>query len=328
MRFGGIFFIFTLLCIFVPSSCTFVEMSVHVIYHSRRISNKSIRTSFSEAFDLEKCVFWATTSEKTGFDCANEAIKRGARLLVAVGGDGTVNEVGQAIVKAQVKDPELKIRMGILPRGSANDLVKSLNISNNIRDLAQWIRDEQTFQMDVGVLHHDKSEYYFFNAMDAGMGADAIQFIEKLPRRIGSKLAYQIGILKSMACYQNRRMRMVMDGQILDGNFRVNIISNGNFIGQGHCVSPEGCMDDGYLEVLCVGDVTVWDYIKQIPKLKRQEYIDHPLVTYYKVREIEIMGDAYTELDGEFGPKLPVKISVLPRALEVFSPLKQGSPIP
>ena len=117
-------------------------------------------------------------------------------------------------------------------------------------------------------------------------------------------------------------MRLVLDGEVVDGFFRMVIVSNGRFIGEGHCVAPGGCLDDGLLEVLSVGDVTLFDYIKQLPRLKRAEYINHPQVFYRTVREVELFGDALTELDGEYGPPLPVKITVLPKVLSVYAPIE------
>ena len=76
--------------------------------------------------------------------------------------------------------------------------------------------------------------------------------------------------------------------------------------------------DDGILEIICVGDISLFDYLKQLPKLKKGEKIDHPEVHYFSSPWVEISGKSRLEKDGEMGGELPVRVECLPRVLEVL----------
>ncbi len=80
-------------------------------------------------------------------------------------------------------------------------------------------------------------------------------------------------------------------------------------------VAPMAVIDDGFFELIILGDISITDYMKYLPKIKRGETIDHPEVHYHQISNIKISGESCIEMDGELGKDLPVEISVVSKAI-------------
>ena len=257
------------------------------------------------------------------------ALARGAATnndyLIAVGGDGTVNEVANGALQSGVDLPTL----GILAYGTANDLVRTLGLRGDVDELVTLLASDRRQAIDVGSIRYRDAEgseqsRYFLNAADIGIGAEVVRHLNNRQRFVGSNLHYLRSIIASLRAYQHRELS-VRSNTGLDwrGRSLALVAGNGRYFGSGLCVAPGARLDDGELFVTLVGDASTWDFMRNLSRLKRGTPLNHPEVHYYQARSLTVEHRdqvAPVEVDGELLGYTPVQIDLIPRRLEILMP--------
>ena len=233
--------------------------------------------------------------------------------VVALGGDGTINECIQGIMRSE-RDPFFTA----IPLGSGNDLSRSIHFPDNPEELASQINEMKTLSCDVCSVKYGVEEEYFINIADAGFGPAVVDRVERMPRWLGANLRFSFGILRTFLSYKKRQLSVNGEGFEWNGKSMIIAVANGKYFGSGLCIAPMARVDDGVLEVICVGDISLLDYLKQLPKLKKGQKIDHPEVHYFRSPWVKISGQSRLEKDGEMGGELPVRIECMEKVLEVW----------
>ena len=245
--------------------------------------------------------------------------------LVAVGGDGTVNEVLNGAMLAGGTPPPL----GVLAYGTANDLARTMQIHGSVHELIALLAGDTRHPIDVGLLHCTDSENpskqrYFLNAADIGIGAEVVRHLQDRRHLVGSNLHYLRSIISSLRAYEHRELRVTSDlGLDWTGRSLALVAGNGRYCGSGLCVAPGARLDDGELLVTLVGDASTWDFLRNLGHLKRGELLEHPAVSYHNAHSLSVEHQdqpARVEVDGELLGFTPLQIEVLPRAVEFLMP--------
>ena len=249
---------------------------------------------------------------------AAEAARRGHDRVIVIGGDGTVQEVVNGLLSAD--EPA---SMGIVPLGSGNDLARSLALPGELGSAWRTAVGHATRWIDVARARNAAGVERLF-ASAGGIGFDA-QVAAAMAERSGwqvGRAGYLLTTLTELRRFENRRVRLTIDGASVIGDVLFVAIANGVFYGGGMRIAPGALLDDGRLDVCVVGDISRLTVLRQLPNLYRGTHVDHPAVSMRSGAVIEADGDGDTRihLDGEPFGSLPLHVTVRHRALAVAAP--------
>jgi diacylglycerol kinase (ATP) len=243
-----------------------------------------------------------------------EMAARGCAIVVAIGGDGTINEVASGIVRSGAR-----VVLGLVPSGHGSDLVRTLSIPSDPDRAMERVYAGQIKTIDVGQATFDSGEVrYFLNV--AGLGFDSIvaetMVGTKLP---GSTLPYIVGLVKAMRLYKNTPVRVEGEHGNYVGPALSVIVANARYFGGGMQIAPMADMQDGLLDAAVLGDISKADLIRQVPRVYRGKHIDHPKFHHVPAKSLRVTAERplRVQLDGELGPATPVTFSVIPGGIDI-----------
>lgn len=297
---------------------------------NRKIKNfdtieKDISRHFSD-LDFE---FFISQYPKHFFNLPPELFQHENLHLIAVGGDGTVHEIINGIIQYYTENSMVdwrfisKIKLGVYPKGSGNDFVKSSKV-HSLTSLKQSILNGSGKMIDIGEAKFHSELYapekrYFMNIADAGMGAKVVEKMRNFPSFWGSKLSYFWNVTTTFFTYQKVQVEAQFDNQEWKGKIMNFAIANGKYFGNGLGISPDAETDDGLFHISIIGNVGFWDYVKNLSRVKRARKIQHPQVFYYTCKEIMLSSSETqkvgVEMDGELVGYLPMEIVNQPKRL-------------
>jgi YegS/Rv2252/BmrU family lipid kinase len=236
--------------------------------------------------------------------------------VVAVGGDGTVNEVANGLLLGGGT-----CALGVIPAGRGSDFARTLRVSRNVAEAITAFGKRTARRVDVGrVDYADGTSRFFVNA--AGLGFDGtVAEIATATRLPGSTLPYLHGVIGAILRYRNVPVTIEADGRRATGRACSVIVSNTPFVGGGMKLAPSADIADGLLDLAVLGDLTKLDLIRNVPKVYRGTHVDDPKFTHSLVRRvrIETTSPILVQLDGELAGHPPVTFSVEPGALTVMT---------
>lgn len=237
----------------------------------------------------------------------------GANLVIAVGGDGTINEVTNGLL-ASGRKPTL----GIVAVGHGSDFARTVGTSKNVELAIAAACSLRPRPIDAGQARFaDGSTRAFLNV--AGLGFDAI-VAERVggSRLPGSNLPYLSAALRTLTSFRNIPIHITVDGTTIETRAVFAQIANARFMGGGFKIAPMAEIDDGWLDLALVGDLAKGDLLKNLPKVYSGGHVDHPKFTHRTMRSAHISSDepAKVQLDGEIVGTTPVTFSVLPGAVQ------------
>jgi YegS/Rv2252/BmrU family lipid kinase len=247
-------------------------------------------------------------------------------VVVAVGGDGTTNEVVNGLI-----DEEGAIRpgvaLGVMPGGTGSDFPRSLGVPHSLKEAAAVLVRGRRWEVDVGrarYLGFDgvPATRYFINEAEVGMGAAVCQALERSPRRFGGAVAFLWAIVMTMIRYREHPVSLSVDGAPAEVMFLNNAwIANGSFSGAGIRSAPRARLDDGLLDLVRVGRAGPLARIRGLLKLRSGAFVDLPHVDYRTVRCVEAIAETPVpvETDGEPVGTVPATFDLLPARLPVIS---------
>jgi YegS/Rv2252/BmrU family lipid kinase len=246
--------------------------------------------------------------------------------IIAVGGDGTLNEVVNGVMLYHEEYPSQNLpTIGVLPLGTANDFVKSINHKRGIDELLALIKSKQYQQIDIGKLQCfdedrvSKITHYFINIADVGFGAHVVHKTNSSNSLLGANFKYTKAILSTFLSYKPKQLTMRFDDKPEETNNVLSLIfANGKYFASGLGIAPHAQLSDGKLAITQVGNVSMFDFLLHIGTLKKGEKITHKEAKYFKATRIKVSSDdedSAVEADGEFIGYLPLKVNVLPLAI-------------
>lgn len=257
-------------------------------------------------------------------ELAWQGIERGCDLIVAVGGDGTINEVVNGIKDAEASLGR-RARLGIIPLGTGSDFIKTLDgvDANDIAGGVRRIAAGAPRSIDLGrVQVADGDARYFINAV--GMGLDAQVAAESLKlTRLKGMAVYLVAIIRALANYRAHPMTVEYDGQHLRRRLLFASIANGRCQGAGFWLTPSALVDDGVLDLCLVDNMRLDQIIRYIPRLMEGTHTSLKQVTMGRARSIRVACSTPVPVatDGEVISLAARDITVeaLPAALDVLA---------
>jgi len=269
-----------------------------------------------------------TESSGAATAMARELLEQGFDLIIAVGGDGTVNEVANGFIRDdRAIRPEACL--GLLPLGTGGDFQRTLGISPRAEEAIEILATGQPLRIDLGKAtlqgpDHAPLSRYFVNLASFGMGGEVALRAHSAPRYLGGTFAFLWATFRAFLSYRGRRVRIELDGE--PGRLSAVVtnvaIGNGRYHGGGMHPCPTAVLNDGVLEVTLIEYLSLFELARDIRILYSENIYRHPKVHHYRARKILAEADSPTqvEVDGEPLGTLPLEVEVLPERLSVIAP--------
>lgn len=294
------------------------------VFHGKFNGTKQvehIKTLFSAGYDIS---FLFSEYAGHATPLARQAIVDGAQIVVAVGGDGTNNEVANGVMQAG--NPAVK--MGLLPNGTGNDFAKTVKVTDSAETLKAMIESNSIRPIDLGRLSYKDEKgadasCYFINITDVGLGGYIAQKIAGSGKWLGAFITFQKAIISTFLTYKHMHVKATADGFTYDGRVLSYIIANGKYFGAGMGIAPGADPTDGKFEIVLGAEISLWDYLTNLGKVRKTQKIIHPQMTYHNASRVTIEAPEPLpiDMDGEFIGYTPLKVEVVPGALNFICPL-------
>ena len=257
-------------------------------------------------------------------DLAREAANTNYRYIIAVGGDGTVNEVVNGILCST--NPNNTI-LGIVSTGTTCSFTRSLSIPRDYVRSCILLANQSSLSIDVGIVEYtskgQRLRRFFVNEADIGFGATVVEASKKFTNYFGRSINYLphiVGGLSSLVSYKSKHITVHVEDKIENiYDCAMLVVANGTHFGGGMQIAPEAKPNDGLMDVVIFGDMSKSELLKVWPMTYKGRHVSHEKVRMLKVKKIDIQCDdtILVEADGELLGEGPVSFSVVPSALKI-----------
>jgi YegS/Rv2252/BmrU family lipid kinase len=270
-----------------------------------------------------------TTGPRDATRLAREALKSGAERVIAFGGDGTVNEVVNGFFE-DGKPIAPNASFGLIPYGTGGDFRRTVDLPLATVDAAQVIANNHTKKIDVGMLDlttrdGGRERRMFANIASFGVSGVVDRLVNESGKKLG-RLSFALATARATWSYKNQRVQLLLDGKDrVEMTINTVAVANGKFFGGAMMVAPEAQLDDGYFDVIAMGDLTFADLVKSGRRLYKGTHLSMDKVTSRRARVVDAQpidpnGIVELDVDGECPGRLPARFELLPGALSMIVP--------
>ena len=260
-------------------------------------------------------------------ELARNLLRGGCDRIIGVGGDGTFNEIANGFLEnGRPVRPEACL--GLVPAGTGGDLRRTLGIPGGAAAAIEALAGGVPRRIDVGRVAfqaHEggRRERYFLNLTSFGMGGEVSALSRNAFTVLGGKAAFFWATLRVILVYAGREVCLTLDGKDAGTHRVLNVaVGNGLYHGGGMYVCPDAELDDGWLDITVIEELSLLTLLRDLRYLYNGRIYDHPKCRRFRARHIVAAASETTriEVDGEPLGRLPVEIDVLPCAIRVIVP--------
>ena len=237
---------------------------------------------------------------------AAESDSGGHDRVVAVGGDGTVQEVVNGLMAGGSR-----AALGIVPLGSGNDLARSLGLPRDLgRSVDAALGDAETWIDLLHATNGDGRARWFASAGGVGFDAQVAEAMSRHRTRNPGRAGYLVTTFRELRRFENRRLGITLDGRRSERDVLFLAVANGPYYGGGMHVAPGASLDDGRFDLCIVGDISRLTAVRQLANLYRGTHIRHPQVDVARGAHLVVDSAVATRihLDGEPFGSLPLEV--------------------
>lgn len=256
----------------------------------------------------------ATTGAGDATKAARIAVERKYDIVIAAGGDGTINEVVNGLA-----EQEFRPKLGIVPTGTTNDFARALHIPRDVEAAIDIIIKGETIPVDIGRMN-DK---YFINIAGGGKLTELTYEVPSKLKTMLGQLAYYLKGIEMLPSFKATEVSIEYDGKLFEGEAMLFLVGLTNSVGGFEKLAPHSSINDGLFSLLILTKTNLADFIRVASLALKGEHINDPRVIYTKANRIKVRSEDKVQLnlDGEYGGLLPAEFVNLYRHLEVFVPL-------
>lgn len=254
-----------------------------------------------------------TTEEDPGKELAKKAADEGAELVIAAGGDGTIHAVAGGLIGTEST-------LGIIAIGTMNNLARSLQIPEEIKQACRVIAQGEIKRVDVGQIN----EHVFLEV--AGIGLEAALFPAAEEIKTASVLSTTRGVVEGifkLFTFRPARMKITLDDHKSRSYHAIQVtICNSPSYGAHLQVAPEALMDDGLLDVVIYKNFSKLEYIRHAISISQRRRTLQPGISRYRCKSLQVTGDEPIEFHADGIPHgyTPASVKVVAGALRVRIP--------
>ncbi|MEP6901944.1 MAG: diacylglycerol kinase family protein [Actinomycetota bacterium] len=321
----------------MKKSSDHVNAALPLVIVNPKSAGGATRTRWAERASDFRAHFGAfqvafTKKHGDGISLALRGARQGRKFIIACGGDGTINEVANGILQSGAD-----IEFGILPSGTGGDFRRTIGIPNDTREAGVALRDGVTKQIDVGkitFLNHDGVQVsrFFLNVASFGLSASIIERVKTstkldwLPHDIlRGKTSFALSALQEVLGLNFDTVRVKFDEAEEKSLNTINFcVCNSRYFGGGMKIAPDAVINDGFFDVVNIGDIKTAKILLNGYKLYGGSHLDLKEVNATLARKVEVSTinneEIHIEVDGELPGKLPAVFEIVPNALKVRVP--------
>jgi len=257
-----------------------------------------------------------TNEPLEAIDVAQMVIEAGFTHIVAMGGDGTINEVANGVLNSKSSYP-----LGVIPAGSGNDFVRMTGIPADPMHAIDTLVSGEERTIDLG---HIVGDRYFVNGLGIGIDAQVARDVLKMERLRGTT-AYLYAAIKEVIRFKAFPVKLTGTDWIEEREFISLGIANNKYAGGGFKLAPRAEIDDGLVDITAIEDFSSrFKRLINLPKARKGTHLKLNEVHYHQDRSVTVSSTAklIAHIDGEVYrlPKSPFEVAVAPKALQVIAP--------
>lgn len=259
----------------------------------------------------------ATTAAGDATAAAIEAVRREFDIVIAVGGDGTLNEV-----VAGISQCENRPKLGLIPMGTTNDFARAVHIPRKIDEALDIILAGETIPVDVGLLNDDR---YFINIAAGGRITELTYEVPSKMKTMLGQMAYYLKAIEMIPSIKSTHMKIQMDEEEFEGNAMMFLCGLTNSVGGFEKIAPDASINDGLFTVMILKECNIADFIRIASLALRGEHLNDERVVYCKASRVVVTSqeEVHLNLDGEYGGDAPAVFQNLKRHIEIFVPMDE-----
>lgn len=256
--------------------------------------------------------FHISTSQKNTRALTSALIDKGAKNIIAVGGDGTIHDVVNGLKNFE------DVTFGIIPCGTGNDFASAINLPLNVEKAVEIILDcppKFTDYMQMPTVRG-------INIIGMGIDVDVLKKYQKCKKK--NKLAYTTSLIKTLFSFDYINFDVIVDGDTQPKNYTsfIACIANGNRYGGGIPICPPANPTDQKLDFVAVKNMPKLKIISAFLKLKKGKLLSLKEATHYNMQKITVIpkGDYTVNVDGELYDNIPFTVEIVSNKLKMFRP--------
>lgn len=249
-------------------------------------------------FSSAGCNFsiYLTSAPGEAVAVSRRSILEGYDVVVAVGGDGTVNEVVNGLASAEVPG-ETPGLLGVIPGGTGNDFAEALEIPPNLTEACRILFQAEFTSIDLGQV----IDRYFVNVVGVGFDGAVSHTVNQISKFLPGSSSYILAALKNLFFYQTQPVEIHLDDRKLQCTPLLIAVGNGRSYGGGMQVVPGAVMDDGYFDICIIEDLPRMKVIPNLARVFSGQHTEMEEVSIYRSRRVKLKASEPLPLhiDGE-----------------------------
>jgi diacylglycerol kinase (ATP) len=255
----------------------------------------------------------ATTEEGDAVKAAAWAADNHYDLVVAAGGDGTINEVINGMA-----DRDFRPRLGVIPVGTTNDFARALLIPRDIKKAVDIIVNGRSKHLDIGKVNDN----YFMNIAGGGKLTELTYEVPSKLKTMLGQLAYYMKGIEMLPSLKPAEVRIEYDGHVIDEDIMLFLVSNTNSVGGFEKLAPDAKFDDGYFDLIILRKTNLAEFIRIATLALRGAHLEDKNIIYAHAKHVKVTPkeDMQLNIDGEFGGMLPGEFTNLKQHIEFCVP--------
>jgi YegS/Rv2252/BmrU family lipid kinase len=255
----------------------------------------------------------------------NEALKNNYEHIIAVGGDGTINEVVNGFFEGdRLINPEAYL--SIIPAGTGSDFARMFNLNVNEDYIIRLLSEGKEQSCDVVRVtftgwNQEKDNRYFINAGDLGMGSETVARVNRSSKALGGFWSFLLAALSTILTYKNKQMMVKIDERdVYSGPCCLIAVANGQYFGGGMKIAPLAELNDGYLDVILVKDIGKIDLMANLFRVYKGNHLSHPKIEMFRGQKVNVSShdQIFLEVDGETAGQGDVEFQILPQNMKLI----------
>lgn len=266
---------------------------------------RSILEERKAEFDFE-----LTKAPGDAADIARTAAERGWKVVVSLGGDGTISEVISGLVGTESA-------LGIIPCGKGNDIARSLGVPTDTEQAVNTLLTGEKRRIDVG----SEKDQVFANIAGVGFSAEVTSQANNM-RSLKGSLAFLAATYKTLSRLKARQVRIELDNEVIETKVVSVTVSNMKYAGGGMVFAPDAVADDGLFDVCIVSEIGRVSLALTFPQMYKDAGPKHPALSRYRSSSVRIFTENPMEkmFDGNINGETPLEAKILAKATEVLVP--------
>lgn len=266
-----------------------------------------------------------TAKPKDATNITREALQNGYRRIIAVGGDGTLNEVVNGFYDNGEKIREDSV-FSLIPMGTGGDFARMFPLSAKPQRVLELLTQGEEMEIDVvkGTFtgwNGEKETRYYINVADVGLGSETVYHVNNNTKILRGFLSFLIFAVYSILTYKNKYLTVKVDNkEVFTGKSSMVVASNGSYFGGGMKIAPQAKLNDGLLDITIVKDFSKIEILRNLPGIYSGKHTNHPGLIILNGKKVEIISEEklYVEFDGESPGMGNLEFEILPLQMKVL----------